>query len=699
MRRLLALALILLAGCTPELPDFSSVREAYRPSEAYLLDRRGELLHVSRMDLEVRRLAWTALDDVSPALERAVLAAEDRRFRVHHGVDWRAFGASAFDFLTGKRDRGASTITMQVVARVEPALEPEGGRRSVLEKTFQMRAALALERGWTKPEILEAYLNLVDFRGELAGIAAGAMGLFGKAPSGIDQAEAALLAALLKSPNAPHDRVVRRACTIARRAAFDVACPRIETAWHDATARLIRPAAAYAPHVARSLLRAPGERMTTTLDRRVQVLTHAALAAQLRELEAQNVRDGAAVVLDNATGDVLAWVGSAGPHSRSPHVDGVRARRQAGSTLKPFLYGLALERRYLTAASLLDDSPVALQTGNGLYIPQNYDHAFKGSVSVRAALAGSLNVPAVRTLVLVGVEPFRDRLRDVGYRSIAEPGEFYGFSLALGSAEVSLLEQANAYRMLANGGRLTPVRLRPGGTNAATAVMSEGAAFVIADILSDRTSRAPAFGLDNALTTRYWSAVKTGTSKDMRDNWCIGFTRRFTVAVWMGNFEGDGMHDVSGVTGAAPAWITIMNALHRNEVADPPPPADDVVARSIAYSPPIEPPRREWFLPGTEMTIVQAANPVHRPRIVSPPDGAIIALDPDIPEPNQRIHVTARARPETATFELDGEHLGSAAAPLTWLPVPGEHVLRLRGQDATLLDEVHFRVRSPARGR
>ena len=209
------------------------------------------------------------------------------------------------------------------------------------------------------------------------------------------------------------------------------------------------PVPQLAPQLANTLLKAAGERVHTTLDANVQRLARDTLTRQLATLWSQNVRDGAVLVADNATGDVLAYVGSAGPRSRSREVDGVRALRQAGSTLKPFLYELAVERGYLTAASLLKDSPVHLDTATGAYIPQDYDKDFKGLVSVRTALGSSLNIPAVRALVLVGVEPFRDRLHALGYAQITESGDFYGYSLALGSAEVTLWEQAQAYRALA----------------------------------------------------------------------------------------------------------------------------------------------------------------------------------------------------------------------------------------------------------
>jgi penicillin-binding protein 1C len=421
------------------------------------------------------------------------------------------------------------------------------------------------------------------------------------------------------------------------------------------------------------------------------------MGEQLAGLGGRNARDGAAVIVDNPSGEVLAYVGSAGAGSTASQVDGAAARRQAGSTLKPFLYGLALERRYLTPASILEDSPVNLTTASGLYIPQNYDRDFKGPVSVRTALASSLNVPAVRTLVLIGVESFRDRLVDLGYAGMTESGEYYGFSLALGSAEVSLLEQVNAYRTLANGGVWSPLRFlpSPADSTATRRVMSAEAAFLVADILSDGASRSVTFGLDSPLATRFWSAVKTGTSKDMRDNWCIGFSRRYTVGVWVGNFEGDAMQNVSGVTGAAPAWAAIMAGLVDAEPASGPPAPEGVIRQAIRYEPPIEPPRPEWFMAGTETEEVQAGAGQHRPRIESPPDGVIIALDPDIPVTHQQIWLKATGA-EQADFRLDNREIGPARQPLPWPPLPGNHVLQLlRRSDGVILDHINFEVRAP----
>jgi penicillin-binding protein 1C len=683
-----------LAWC---LPSFQQVKSNWHPSEAYLLDRNGKPLHELRMDFTVRRLPWVGVDQVSPALISALLTAEDRRFYQHHGVDWRALAVGSLGPLVGKPARGASTLTMQLAAMLDPQLAPGQGRRTLAQKCAQLRAALELEETWGKPEVLEAYLNLVGFRGELQGIAATARAFFGKQPSGLSENEALVLAAVLPSPNGGASRIGNRACAIAKAGQLAADCPGLQALVASVLSRAwqIDPSVELAPHLARQLLKIPGERLSTTLDAAIQRLAFNAVNQQLRGLAGSNVRDGAALVVDNETGEVLAYVGSAGPFSKAAKVDGIRARRQAGSTLKPFLYGLTLEKRYLTAASILDDAPIHLETDSGLYIPQNYDRDYKGRVSVRTALASSLNIPAVRALVLIGVGRFRDRLRDFGYLSISQPGEYYGFSLALGSAEVSLLEQVNAYRALANGGFYAPLHFRLGEkAGMPQQVLDESAAFIIADILSDRTGRAVTFGLSNPLATRFWAAVKTGTSKDMRDNWCIGFSRKYTVGVWVGNFEGDSMQDVSGVTGAAPAWLEIMNALQVNQVSNPPESATGVVRRDIRYLPAVEPPRSEWFMAGTETDVVRLAeSSTQASRIVSPANGVIIALDPDIPYENQAVFFTARPAQASLDFMLDGKILGGAANSLKWRLTPGRHKLALVEQGGKVLDALEFIVR------
>lgn len=678
------------------LPSSEEVRASYRPSEANLLDRHGEVVHTLRVDPGVRRLAWTELPGISPALTKAVLRSEDKRFRRHRGADWIALAAAGAGRLTGGPPRGASTITMQLVSLLDEGLKRGGSRRSLHRKILQVRAALELERRWSKEEILEAYLNLVPFRGELTGIAAASRGLFGKRPDGFDEAESLLLAVLIRSPNAPSGQVASRAVRLARALGSSVD-PRDLESLAEGTFRrpyAILPDASLAPHVAHALLGNGTGNVVSTLDAGLQRFASEVLVRHLFSLHGRNVRDGAVLVVENRTGQVLAYVGNTGHAASARYVDGVRARRQAGSTLKPFLYGLAFERRILTPASLLDDSPLDVSTGRGMYAPQNYDRWYRGLVTARTALSASLNTPAVRTAILIGPEAFARKLRALGFEAVLDGGE-YGASLALGTADVSLAELVDAYRTLSNGGYHTSMTLLPGTVHpGGKRVLSPQAAFLVSDILSDRGARSTTFGLENMLATPFWAAVKTGTSKDMRDNWCIGYSKRFTVGVWVGNFSGEPMWDVSGISGAAPAWAEIMDYLHRGRRNYPPAPPDGVFARHVEFPDGAEEGRTEWFLEGTEPSLPRLAiGEAAGPRIRYPLPGTILALDPDIPEGRQVLFFEAESGVGEFAWVLNGKRLGPADAPLPWPPMPGTFTVSLADAKGNIADTVEFSVR------
>lgn len=687
------------------LPSFAEVHAGWRSSDARVLDRHGELLQRVRVDHDVRRGQWIALADVSPALRTALVLSEDKRFYEHSGVDWRAVSAAAWGNLWNSRTRGASTITMQLAALLD---EPDGelqrgaGGRRLTQKLGQAVAAQQLERRWRKDQILEAYLNLVPFRGELVGIDALSRTLFGKAAHGLDEREAAVAAALVRAPNAKPRQVAQRACGVLRlmQAGTPVDCGELQILTTIALqGREFTASEGIAPHHARRVLAAgPAQTVRSTVSAPLQRFAVQTLQRHLRELKGRNVQDGALVVLDNASGEVLAWVGSSGELSAASEVDGVTALRQPGSTLKPFLYAQAIAERRMTAASLLEDSPAAIPTTSGLYIPQNYDRRFKGWVSARTALASSLNVPAVRTLVMVSPDAFHHQLGALGL-PLSEPAGYYGYSLALGSAEVPLLSLTNAFRTLANGGRYGPV----GSPPQAAPAIDPRAAFIVGDILSDTNARARTFGTDSILSTRFWAAVKTGTSKDMRDNWAIGWSERYSVGVWVGNASGAPMWDVSGTSGAAPVWAAVMQHLHAHTPSRAPqPPAGLVQARAsfdgTAGERPLEAARSEWFIAGTEQTRFAMSTATDAKtlrtaaalRIRMPAPGTIVALDPDIPPNRQRLTFVASGA--GGRWRLDGKPLGQGTQ-LQWLPWPGRHVMQLTDARGTVLDEVRFEVR------
>ena len=689
----LALTLLLGTASALALPSFSELKAAHVSSDVVLLDRHGIEIQTLRIDKNVRRLPWVALADMSPALLQAIVLSEDKHFYEHSGVDWGAVAKSAWGNTFNTRTRGASTLTMQLAGLIDDDLARPGAGRSAGQKLGQVITAKRLEASWKKSEILEAYLNRVAWRGEIVGINALAQTLFGKLPSGLDVQEAALAAALVRGPNASPTVVAQRACGVLQ--LQKLACTGVTALTETALVRKggMPLGEQLAPHFARIVVRTPeadrGARWRTTLDARLQRFAIDALRRHLAELAGRNVEDGAVLVLDNATGEVLAWVGSSGDLSDAAQVDGVLARRQPGSTLKPFVYQLAFEKRLITPATLLDDSPAQIATAAGLYLPQNYDHEFKGWVSARSALGASLNVPAVRTGTMLGADALFTRLNAFGL-ALPESGGYYGASLALGSADVTLLALTNAYRALANGGVYGTVRMRSIDTQAAPKRVAEtSSVFLVTDILADNNARARTFGLDSVLATRGFAAVKTGTSKDMRDNWCIGFTDRYTVGVWVGNASGESMHQVSGVSGAAPVWHALVRRLHEGRPSRLPAPPAGVRSARVSFDARREPVRDEWFVAGTEPARQTAsAVPAQRFGIVNPRDGSIFALDPDMPPAAQRISFEG----ERGTWVLDGKRLGSGEL-LRWAPWPGRHELQLLTRDGKALHTVGFEVR------
>jgi penicillin-binding protein 1C len=681
-----------------QIASFESVKSRYQESDAILLDRDGEAIDSIRTDFSGRRLQWTSFEDISPVTVNAIMKIEDRRFFSHHGVDWRALAGAFFQNIMSGHVRGASTITMQLISVLDEKLKPaRGKRRALIQKWEQIKAATALEGRWSKRQILETYVNLISYRGELQGIAAASRGLFDKEPAGLDKAESYLMGALITSPNGSVKATARRACHFGKSEGPSFSCDYVEALAGTVLARpyRIRPETGYAPHVVRMLLADGGDRVVSTLDGRLQRFVFEALNDYVRTLRERNVSDGAAIAVENRTGEVLAYVGNSGTSPETIHVDGARARRQAGSTLKPFLYELALEEKLLTAASILDDAPLHVTTATGLYVPLDYDQVFRGPVSVRTALSSSLNIPAVRTLLLVGVTPFVESLRGIGFKGLKEDPDFYGYSIALGSADVTLTELVNAYRTLANRGEWSEMRLRLDKKAGSTKrIMDPGAVFVVSDMLSDREARSVTFGLENPLSTRFWTAVKTGTSKDMRDNWCIGYSDTYTVGVWVGNFSGEPMRNVTGITGAAPVWLEIMNYLHREKTSRAPKAPQGVVLSPVTFAKKIEPDRNEWFMTGTEPFDMVKKDTLHaKPRIVYPAEETYIVLDPEIPDDLQRVPFRFQPAAQKYEWVINDEQTGTSDSLFLWKPKRGRYIVTIVDKDNRIVDSVRFTVR------
>jgi penicillin-binding protein 1C len=535
-----------------------------------LLDRNGIPLREARVAERFSR--ELVLEEVPRHVIDAVLAAEDKRFYRHHGIDWLATMRAVVTGLGhGRIISGASTITQQLVKISERR------PRTLRAKFIESITAMRLEQSWSKDRILAAYLNRLDFGNLNIGLATAADYYFGKPVSDLSDAEAAFLAGIPRNPRKLNPHVAPEAArfreeTVLRRMRDNgqLDSARYERAIAETLALRPPQRRFRAPHFVELVLQQqplemPRAELQTTLDFRLNEQVEKIVRERLAQLREQNVRNAAAVVIDNASGDVIALVGSENYFAPGAgQVNGAWAQRSAGSALKPFTYLLALERG-ATPATMVADVRTSFPSADGFYRPENYNRRCYGPVRYRTALASSLNIPAVKVLLAAGgPAALHERLRLCGLTTLNRPAEIYGLGLTLGNCEGRLLEMTNAYASLARLGEFRPWRVLTSGPSTGRRYSRPELVWQIADILSDNTARTLAFGMNSALRFDYPVACKTGTSTDFRDNWTIGFTPEFSVGVWVGNFDGAPMREVSGVTGAGPILHSVFDYLHAN---------------------------------------------------------------------------------------------------------------------------------------
>lgn len=542
-----------------------------------IFDRNGILLRELISD-EQGRGQWLRLDQISPQVINFLLAAEDRRFFSHPGFDPIALARALKQNLrAGRIVSGGSTITQQVVERIYHL------PNTWYAKPAEIMLAIKLEIWRGKHDILAQYLNRVPFGNQAFGIEAAARLYFDKPAAHLSPAESAFLVGLPQSPTRldPYrhfDRARKRQAAVLNLAArHHRLAPDQAEALAAMPLNLIPAANRFkAPHFCEFIIgqlksqkNPPLGAIYTTLDWSLQHTLEELIAGHLARLENDYVSNAACLVIDNRQGEILAWVGSANFFNEdiNGQVDGVLALRQPGSTLKPFTYGLALENGF-TAASIVPDIETHAGTSGGDYTVKNYDQSYHGPVSLRRALACSYNVPAVRILEQLGPEQLLEKLHRAGFASLDRTARFYGLGLTLGNGEVRLLELTRAFAALAHHGKTIALKFwqlhQPIQSQASSlSVFDPMITFLLTDILADNAARAPAFGLSSPIHLPFPCAAKTGTSKDYRDNWTVGYTRDFTVGVWIGNFDGKPMRKMSGITGAAPIFRDIMLILHR----------------------------------------------------------------------------------------------------------------------------------------
>jgi penicillin-binding protein 1C len=700
-----------------------------------LLDRNGVPLREARVEERFSR--ELALEEVPQHVIDAVLAAEDKRFFRHRGIDWLATTRAAVTGLgRGRITSGASTITQQLIKISEPR------PRTLRAKLIESATALRLEQLWPKDRILAAYLNRIDFGNLNIGLASAADYYFDKPVADLSDAEAAFLAGLPKNPRRLNPHVALEAA----RHRQEIVLGRMRAnGWLDesrferaqAEALAIRPPARRfrAPHFVELVLQQPREStpagLQTTLDFRLNEQVEKILRDRLSQLADQNVRNGAAVVIDNASGDVIALVGSENYFAPGAgQVNGAWAQRSAGSTLKPFTYLLALERG-ATPATMVADVRTSFPSTDGFYRPENYNRRCYGPVRYRTALASSLNIPAVKVLLAAGgPEALHERLRLCGLTTLNRSAEVYGLGLTLGNCEGRLLEITNAYASLARLGEYRPWRVLSTSPTSARRYSRPELVWQIADIMSDNSARTLAFGMNSALRFDYPVACKTGTSTDFRDNWTIGFTPEFSVGVWVGNFDGAPMREISGVTGAGPILHAIFDYLHATRgtswyrtpagivernlhpltgklladsdargvrerfLPDQLPAPESAADYDAAGNIQLGPDYAEWFNSAEngmgDRAVLASMN--GELRITSPLPGSVYVVDPDIPS-TRRIPLAANGGAQVR-WESDSLLCGSEPGADFALATEGEHRIVVTDLASGRHAETWIRIRS-----
>ncbi len=698
-------------------------------------DRNGTVLG-TLLGADSSHSVSVPLASVSPVFLDAIVAAEDARFWHHGAVDVPALLRAARDFaIFGEARSGGSTIAMQLGRLHHPSAEAPTTWDAIRGKLVQIAMAERIAVASSKAAELAAYVNRVPMGGNLYGVEAAARTYFGEPAGDLDLAQASLLAAI---PNDPA-RLAPDNDWPALRARQHFVLQRMVELHEIARARADRAFAetlhvrrhdygiADAAHALFFLYRGTGStsgRVRTTLDRSLQRFVQAQTQDVIGALQAYHVTDAAALVVDNHTGEVLAYVGSPDYFSDEAlgRNDGVQALRQPGSSLKPFTYELALERRTIDSTTILADVPAAYAISGGkLYQPADYSGRFSGPVRVRYALANSLNAPAVQVLSRLGVGDLLDRLHALGFSHLDQPESYYGLGLTLGSGEVSLWELVQAYAAVARRGDFVPLHLLASAAPSRTVGDSSYWA-LITDMLADPHARARSFGVGSVLQMPFAAAVKTGTSSDFRDTWTVGFTSDYTVGAWVGNFDGSAMRGVSGVTGAGPLWNRIMLHLYDRDAEPQPfePPRGFVraaICATTGHAPNAACPAvvQEWVLPrdlarlqrpaprlGSQYDSWLALHPEYAPaalRIVFPHDGDVFvrnATASNLQTREEQLALRAVDAGRSVRWSVAGTALpldasGNAFWPLrlgTW---------RIDASDGTRQDHVTIRVVPPAR--
>jgi penicillin-binding protein 1C len=599
-----------------------------------MLDREGDRF-AEVGSTNARAQDPVALESMGRWLPEITVALEDHRFRSHGGVDWHAtLSALVSNVRQGRIVAGGSTITQQLIK-----LASGRSGRSWRAKFYEACAALKLEASHPKEWILREYMNRAEFGNRLVGPEAAARCYFGKWAADLTLPEAVFLAGIPQAPTrfnpwthpeAARGRFRRSVAVLQKRGTITKEQAELLTEAVPTVGRHIPKTEApdFAEAVQTECKGIAGA-VRTTLDRALQREIEACVRAHLDELNRHDITSAAVVVMQNSNGAVRALVGS--PERSGSQINCALARRSCGSTLKPFIYADAIDRRVITAATMLRDSEEAIRGLYSDYDPRAYNRRYFGPVSAREALACSLNVPAILVLDRLGARRGFYSLQQWGLRMAGGLDE-YGAGFILGNADVRPLDLAAAYAGLARGGVAIEPSFLEGHTRSGRRVISPEAAAIVTDILCDNAARARAFGIHSPLNLGARVAAKTGTSSGFRDAWTAGFTRDHTVVVWVGNTDGRPMDEALAIRAAAPLWATIVSGLLRRDS-----PLPELSATDRLVNAPTDVGRTEWFLAGTESMREEIGAAPTDLTITYPRNEAVFQIEPWLSMSQQRI--------------------------------------------------------------
>lgn len=644
------------------------VRLTEYPATLHICDNSGASLRtvLDKSDIRCEPVELRAMGEWLP---KALIAAEDKRFYQHCGIDLIALTrAVVIDIAARRIVSGASTISTQVIRMNTPR------NRTFVTKLLEAGSAISLERHLNKDAILEQYLNRMPAGGNLSGAQAAAMRYFGRDASSLSLAEASLLAGLPQAPSRFRpDRHLQKALRrrkfvldrmqklgfISRRQREQAERQPIDITVHHDPFR--------APHFCELvLMNMPqdaadsGTAVKTSLDGGLQDIAESVMAQQHKRLAGKAVFGGAVVIIEVGSGKVVAMLGSP-DYDDTEHCGRVNCAitpRSPGSALKPFAYAMAFDRGWLTPGSMLSDTPIYFKD----YTPRNFDYSFRGKVSVRQALVDSLNIPALTVVRRLGTETFIEKLRNLGLHSLNKPAEYYGLSLVLGTGEVKLLNLANAYAVLANEGLYHPYSLLADEKcETGSRLFSEGACWMIADILSRDTACDP---------TRPRVAWKTGTSSGGRDAWCVGYNPEYVVAVWLGNPDGSAPSGITGAGDASPLVLDIFRRIYPDGNSpwyERPPEVAEL--SSDFYMPGVTAPR--LYCKGKYINKRTDPN-CDVLRIVKPLDGDTFVMDDALAPESQKIELRSTQTGPLSWF-VDGAFIKTSKETLLWKLQRGRH--------------------------